>query len=85
MGFMEWRPIKTAPKDGTWIQVKIPKNGSDNIIAWVDGFVDAAEQSVCGWVFMTEQEPPVCWTDGVCWESNEYCKKSIEPTHWKQL
>ena len=40
---MTWQLIETAPKDGTWIQAKIPKNGSDNIIAWVDGFVDAAE------------------------------------------
>lgn len=80
---MDWQAIETAPKDGTWIQAKIPGNGSDNIIAWIDGFYDEAGQSACGWAFMTEQEPPECWTDGVCWESNEDCKKSVEPTHWK--
>ncbi len=82
---MDWQPIDTAPLDGTWIHAIIPNNGNDNIIAWVDGFYDKAGQATCGWVFVTEQEPPPCWTDGVCWESNEYCEKSIEPTHWKPL
>lgn len=61
-----WQPISTAPKDGTWIQAKIPGNGSDNVIAWIGGLLDSDENECSGWTFMTEQEPPDCWTDGIC-------------------
>jgi len=80
-----FKTIDSAPKDGSHIQVVIPGHGSDNIISWYSGFVNDAEQDCCGWVFMTEQESPSCWTDGVCWESNENCEKSVEPTHWQPL
>lgn len=79
----EWQEIETAPKDGKPIQVKIPGYGSDNIIAWHQGFVDAQEQDCGAWCFVEEQEPPNCWTDGVCWEANERDEKSVQPTHWK--
>ncbi len=82
---MTWFPIDTAPKDGTWIQARIPGHGSDNIIAWIDGLLDSEHRDCGGWTFMTEQEPPDSWTDGICWEVNEDGKKSTPPTHWKPL
>ncbi len=81
----EWQPIETAPRDGTDIQAEIPGHGSDNVIAWqVDAFLD--ESGPCGgWAFTTEQEPPDCWTDGVCWGQNEDGVASVRPTRWKPL
>jgi hypothetical protein len=80
-----WYPIHTAPKDGTHIQAKIPGHGEDNIIAWMDGLIDSNGNDCGGWFFAEEQEPPDCWTDGVCWEVNEDGKPSAKPTHWKEL
>ena len=77
--------IESAPKDGTWIQAVIPGHGSDNIIAWQNGFIDTDGNDSGSWCFMSEQEPPDCWTDGVCWESNEDLKPSVKPTKWKPL
>jgi hypothetical protein len=81
----DWRPMATAPRDGTPIQATIPGHGSDNIIAWMDGFLNADEQDCCSWVFVEDQEPPPCWTDGVCWESNENDEPSVQPTAWKPI
>ena len=81
----EWQDIETAPRDGTAIQVRIPDHGEDNIIAWQDGFLDSY-QNPCGcWVFVEDQEPPECWTDGVCWTFNEAGNESVQPTHWMPL
>lgn len=77
--------MEIAPRDGTPIQADIPGHGQDNIIAWLDGFLDAAEQDCGGWVFVEDQEPPACWTDGACWESNENCEKSVAPIAWKPI
>lgn len=83
---MDWQPIETAPRDGTEIQAEIPGNGSDNVIAWqADAFRDSNDQDCGGWAFVTEQEPPDCWTDGVCWEVNEDGVPSVQPTRWKPL
>jgi hypothetical protein len=60
----------TAPR-GTahHFQAKIPCHGSDNIIAWKDGLLDDDNEDCGGWCFAEDQEPPGCWTDGVCWAS----------------
>ena len=81
----EWKPIATAPTDGSAIQARIPGHGDDNVIAWLEQYVDANGEDVGGWNFVTEQEPPECWTDGICWASNEDGVPSIQPTHWKEL
>lgn len=81
---MNWQPIDTAPQDGTVIQARIPGNGDDNMIYWLDCFLDSDGNDCGGWAFANdEQEPPQCWTDGVCWEVNEDGKPSVKPTHWK--
>ena len=81
----DWQAIETAPKDGTWIQARIPGNGSDNIIAWRGWYTTDEDEEVCAWTFMTAQEPPDCWTDGVCWTVNEDGVASVPPTEWKPL
>lgn len=81
----EWQDISTAPKDGTWIQAKIPGHGTDNIIAWIDGLLDYEENDCGAWAFVEDQEPPDCWTEGVCWSQNEDDKPSAQPTEWKHL
>lgn len=80
---MEWMPIETAPLDGTAIQARIPGHGEDNIIAWHGGLVDEDGADCASWAYVTEQEPPECWTDGWCWEVNEDGERSAHPTHWK--
>jgi hypothetical protein len=80
-----WQSMETAPKDGTAIQAEIPDNGSDNIIAWAGGLVDADWYDCGGWSFVENQEPPDCWTDGICWEQNEDGIKSVYPVRWKHL
>mgnify|MGYP006921342566 CR=1 FL=1 len=81
----EWQDISTAPKDGTAIQAKIPGNGSDNIIAWYGGLLNSDNEPCGGWSFVEDQEPPDCWTDGICWEVNESGVASVKPTHWMPL
>lgn len=81
----DWRPIETAPRDGTAIQARIPGHGEDNIIAWSGGLLDS-EQNDCGsWYFADGQEPPDSWTDGVCWAENDAGGPSTPPTHWMPL
>jgi hypothetical protein len=80
---MGWMPIDTAPRDGTPIQARIPGHGDDNIIAWQWGLLDSDDNDCGAWAFLTEQEPPDCWTDGWCWEVNEDGVPSVQPTHWK--
>lgn len=78
-------PIETAPRDGTPVQARIPGHGSDNIIAYQYGLVDDNGGDCGGWMCMGEQEPPDCWTDGVCWAENADGMPSVQPTHWKPL
>jgi hypothetical protein len=82
---MDWQPMDTAPRDGTEIQAEIPGNGSDNVIAWHGGLLDDNESECASWVFTRDQEPPQCWTDGVCWEKNEDMAQSVPPARWKHL
>ena len=80
-----WQKIEFAPRDGAEIQAEIPGHGSDNIIAYVIGFVGRDGNDCSCWMFTRNQEPPACWTDGVCWEDNEDGKPSVQPTRWKPL
>jgi len=80
-----WLPIETAPRTGKEIQARIPGHGEDNVIAWTDDLLDADERPCGSWQFTRDQEPPDCWTDGICWDQNEDGNPSIRPTHWKHL
>ena len=81
----DWMPIETAPKDGTEFQAEIPGHGADNVIAWTDGLVDSDDNACGGWQFTRDQEPPDCWTNGICWASNEDDQPSVLPSRWKPL
>lgn len=82
----DWQPMDLAPRDGTPIQAEIPGNGADNVIFWMSGLVDSGEKECGGWAFAEEdQEPPDCWTDGICWEINGDLVPSVQPTRWKPL
>jgi hypothetical protein len=76
--------MDTAPRDRE-IQVDIPGHGKDNIIAWQDGYLDSNQEDCGAWAFVTEQEPPACWTDGICWEVNEDGIPSVKPVAWKEV
>lgn len=80
-----WKSIETAPTDGTWIQAHIPTYGSDYVIAWTNDLIGSDGEPAGGWQIMSEQEPPECWTDGICWEINEDENRSMHPTKWKPL
>ncbi len=80
---MMWQQIETAPKDGTPFQARIPGYGDDNVILWINGLLDDGEEDCGGWCMADEQEPPDCWTDGICWGTNEDGVPSVLPTHWK--
>lgn len=76
-------PIATAPRDGTPIRARIPGRGDDNLIAWHADCLENSAGEPCGaWAFVTDQEPPDCWSDGYCWEVNEDGGRSAWPTHW---
>lgn len=80
----QWQPIDTAPS-GVAIQARIPGHGDDNVITW-EAFAVEGPDGPCGaWVFISDQEPPPCWTDGYCWEVNEDGARSAWPTEWKPL
>lgn len=80
-----WRPIETAPRDGTSFQAQISGNGDNNIIAWFGGLIDTEGNECEGWHFMGDGVPPESWTDGVCWEKNDEGKPSVQPTRWAPL
>jgi hypothetical protein len=78
----EWRSMDTAPKDGTVFQCEIPGEGSDFVVQWHDG-LEGKDGPCGGWAIASDQEPPACWTDGICWETNEDGVPSKQPTRWK--
>lgn len=79
-----WRDdMENAPRDGTLIQARIPGHGDDNMIAWTNGLVSEDYEDCGGWFFAEDQEPPECWTDGVCWAVNADGKPSVCPSHWR--
>lgn len=80
-----FKPISSAPLDGRDIQAIIPGHGWDNVIAWTSGYMNSEGEDCFCWAFTTDQEPPDCWTDGVCWEVNEDGARSIRPVAWKEL
>lgn len=81
----DFQSIKTAPTDGTPIQAEIPGHGADNVIAWIGDLIDSNGNDCGGWAFVSDQEPPDCWTDGTCWAANEDGNPSVLPTRWKPL
>jgi hypothetical protein len=82
---MGWKSMKSAPKDGTAFLARIPGHGDDNVISWTDGLLDSDGNDCGAWHFAEDQDPPDCWTDGVCWSVNADGNASVRPTHWKAI
>lgn len=78
-----WRPIGTAPCDGTKFQVRMPGYGEKNLVLWRGGLLTANGEDTSGWHYVAGDREPSCWSDGVCWDQNEDGQPSIQPTEWK--
>lgn len=79
-----WRPIKTAPRNGTRVQVKT-EGGFVLEASWnADGYEN--EGGTCGgWEAAHEDKHPECWSDGVCWGSNADEVPSDQPEFWRPI
>jgi len=78
-----WKPIETAPADGETIELRTVK-GYKLLGFLQGGHLDKDENEIYAWSCPDEDHPD-CWTDGVCWESNEDELKSDQPKWWRKL
>ena len=79
----DWAEIRTAPRDGSDIEV-MTAGGFEMRARWErQGLINEAGDDCGGWVASDEGLHPACWTDGVCWESNEDELPSDPPIKWR--
>lgn len=78
-----WCTIDSAPKDGTEVIVRVPGHG-DYRVRWQAGFYGEDGGGGATWVCFDDRAP-VCWTDGVCWQTNEDDKPSKKPKYWRPI
>jgi len=80
-GLGGWKPIETAPSDTPVIV--ITAEGRIFKAIYKPGVAEN-EQGSCGaWCTVEETDPhPACWTDGMCWASNEDGVPSDAPAGW---
>jgi len=77
-----WQSIDSAPRDGSTIELRIPKHRP--ILAyWNGGLVDSGREDCAGWFAAKEGEHPEDWSAGICWLVNEGGKPSTHPTGWR--
>ncbi len=79
----KWRPIETAPKDGSHIIVRT-LDGSSFTAAYVPGFLDSQDNDCWAWVALSDFHPDD-WTGGTCWEVNADGGRSQNPVAWMPL
>lgn len=79
----QWRPIETAPMDGTQVILLTPDRSSFPA-QYMPGFLDGDGNDCWGWVAMSDLHPDD-WSDGVCWDVNEDGLPSQKPTSWMPL
>lgn len=79
----DWEDMKTAPRDRS--EVDILTGDGFELLARFEphGFMDMDGNDVGGWVAVVDGEHPECWTDGVCWASNEMEVESDQPVAWR--
>ena len=71
---MEWKPIETAPMDGTWILVTGFKKGKEKTISHM--------YAVAAWYPISERRPEL----GGFWFFGDKDGLYVrEPTHWMEL
>jgi len=73
--------METAPIDGQTITIKTA-TGAIVRAFWAGGLMNGSEEDCGGWHALHEGEHPECWTDGICWESNENEQRSDPPVTW---
>ena len=78
-----WRPIESAPVDGTVFDALIDGHAEPFLIQVERGFVDEGGNDCLAWVHAGEGPCPPGWTDGVCWDEDENGLASPRPTHWR--
>lgn len=77
----DFHPMNTAPKDGTRIKLRVIYEFEAE---WRDGLMNENEEECGGWHAVRGDIPP-CWTDGICWESNDDGFPSVLPDEWAPL
>lgn len=80
---MTWHVMSCAPTDGTPILIETI-GGAFLKAHWDGSFTDGESEPTGAWVAENEHHPK-CWTDGVCWASNEDEEPSDPPKFWQQL
>ncbi|MGW9333608.1 hypothetical protein [Bosea sp. NPDC055594] len=80
---MGWYTLASAPLDGR--DIDILTAGGFELRARYErqGFINEAGDDCGGWVSSEEDKHPPCWTDGVCWGSNEDESPSDPPIMWR--
>lgn len=79
----DWHDMKSAPLDGSDIEIKTT-GGFELLARWErQGFINEAGDDCGSWVAVVEDEHPPSWTDGACWESNADERPSDPPVKWR--
>jgi hypothetical protein len=79
----DWQDMKTAPMDGSDIQIRT-FDGFEMLARFEpQGFMTEDGKDCGGWVASVEGEHPECWSGGACWESNEQEVASDHPSAWR--
>lgn len=73
---MKWRPIKTAPKDGTWILACVPD--ADPFYVETRGGYSSAPESIHWAVYHPNSRGKEEWRD-------QYGIRRPHATHWQPL
>ncbi len=80
----DWRPMHEMPsalRDGRPVRLLLA-SGFELLACLEDGFMGDG----CGVAWVADPvEAPDCWTDGVCWASNEAEVPSDQPTHYCEI
>lgn len=86
-----WQPMCDAPRDGTAILALIPNERKPRVISFecLEGPDEDGTGGVFTWMIhnldRADHRPPQSWTNGICWDENEFGKPSAQPKAWRPL
>jgi hypothetical protein len=72
---MRWKPIETAPKDGTWI-LGINNRGNQAVIIWDNHAINMFSETIPGWIHPFTNGRLSSFWNGAC---------GSVATHWMEL
>lgn len=75
---MKWKPIETAPKDGTWI-LGINNRGNQAVIIWDDSAFNAFGNLCAGWIHPFSDGRLSSFWNGGCGSIAVYWMELPEP------